>query len=196
MRAEDAAVDVRLVDHHDREVGEEVGPRGVVREDPEVEHVGIGEDDVGVAADRRSAAPSACRRRRSPAARSTPSALSALGGPGRAPWSGRGGARARAWRARTSGSAAGSTATRRRGAGGDDRRAAQAAWIAGLVTTAARSAAAQRAATSACSSPGIGASLPGRALTALCVTSRSSVRPASREQLVPGLDVSHDDHVM
>src|SRR5215208_6097663 len=34
-------------------------------------------------------------------------------------------------------------------------------------------------ATSGCSSPGIGASWPGRALTALWVTSRSSVRPAS-----------------
>src|SRR3954449_5917782 len=34
-------------------------------------------------------------------------------------------------------------------------------------------------ATSGCSSSGIGASRPGRALTALCVTSRSSVRPVS-----------------
>ena len=54
VRAEDAAVDVRLVDDDDREVGEEVRPRRVVREDPEVEHVGVGEDDVGVAADRRA----------------------------------------------------------------------------------------------------------------------------------------------
>ena len=52
--AEHAAVDVRLVDDHDREVGEEVPPRGVVREDPEVQHVGVGEDDVAVAADRRA----------------------------------------------------------------------------------------------------------------------------------------------
>ena len=67
--AEDAAVDVRLVDHDDREVGEEVRPRGVVREDPEVEHVGVGEDDVGVAADRGALLPRRCRRRRSRAAR-------------------------------------------------------------------------------------------------------------------------------
>ena len=52
VRAEHAAVDVRLVDHHDREVGEEVRPRGVVGEDPEVQHVRVGEDDVAVAADR------------------------------------------------------------------------------------------------------------------------------------------------
>ncbi|CAB5033782.1 unannotated protein [freshwater metagenome] len=46
MRAEDAAVDVGLVDHDDGEVGEEVTPGLVVGEDSDVEHVGVGEDQV------------------------------------------------------------------------------------------------------------------------------------------------------
>ena len=54
VRAEHAAVDVRLVDHHHREVREEVGPRGVVGEDPQVQHVGVGEDDVRPPPDRRA----------------------------------------------------------------------------------------------------------------------------------------------
>ena len=54
MRAEDAAVDVRLVDHDQREVGEEVAPRAVVGQDPEVEHVGVGEHDVRAPADREA----------------------------------------------------------------------------------------------------------------------------------------------
>ena len=54
MRAEDAAVDVRLVDHDDREVREEVAPRPVVGQDPHVEHVGVGEDEVRPPADRRA----------------------------------------------------------------------------------------------------------------------------------------------
>jgi hypothetical protein len=49
--AEDAAVDVRLVDHDDRQVGEEVRPRGVVGQDPDVEHVGVGEHEVRPPAD-------------------------------------------------------------------------------------------------------------------------------------------------
>ena len=49
--AEDAAVDVRLVDHDDGEVGEEVGPRGVVGQDPDVEHVGVREHEVRPPAD-------------------------------------------------------------------------------------------------------------------------------------------------
>ena len=54
VRAEHAAVDVRLVDHDDREVGEHVRPRPVVREDPEVQHVRVGEDHVRLAADLRA----------------------------------------------------------------------------------------------------------------------------------------------
>ena len=54
MRAEHAAVHVRLVDHHDREVGEEVAPRGVVREDRQVQHVRVGEHDVRPPPDRRA----------------------------------------------------------------------------------------------------------------------------------------------
>jgi hypothetical protein len=49
--AEDAAVDVRLVDDDDREVGEHVRPGPVVREDPEVQHVRVREDHVRLAAD-------------------------------------------------------------------------------------------------------------------------------------------------
>ncbi len=55
--AEHAAVDVRLVDHHQREVGEEVAPRAVVGEDPQVQHVRVGEDDVGAAADLQALLP-------------------------------------------------------------------------------------------------------------------------------------------
>jgi hypothetical protein len=51
VRAEDSAVDVRLVDDDDGEVREHVGPGGVVGEDADVEHVGVGEHDVGVAAE-------------------------------------------------------------------------------------------------------------------------------------------------
>ena len=49
--AEHAAVDVRLVDDDQREVGEEVAPRAVVGQDPEVQHVRVGEHDVGAPAD-------------------------------------------------------------------------------------------------------------------------------------------------
>ena len=46
VRAEHAPVDVRLVDHHEAEVREHVGPAVVVREDADVEHVGVREDEV------------------------------------------------------------------------------------------------------------------------------------------------------
>ncbi len=69
VRAEDAAVDVGLVDHDHREVLEEVAPGGVVGQDPEVQHVRVGQDHVGPRGGRRRAARAACRRRRSPVAR-------------------------------------------------------------------------------------------------------------------------------
>ena len=47
VAAEDAAVGVQLVDHHVLEVLEEVHPLGVVRQDPGVQHVGIGQHQVG-----------------------------------------------------------------------------------------------------------------------------------------------------
>ena len=58
---------------------------------------------------------------------------------------------------------------------------AHAAWIASAWCDHSRSMPRARSAsaTSACSSSGIGDSRPGFALTALCVTRRSSVRPAS-----------------
>ena len=54
VRAEDAAVDVRLVDDDHREVGEEVAPAAVVGQDPHVQHVGVGEDEVRAPADLRA----------------------------------------------------------------------------------------------------------------------------------------------
>jgi len=43
VRAEHAAVHVQLVDHHVAQLGEEARPVGVVREDPGVQHVGVGQ---------------------------------------------------------------------------------------------------------------------------------------------------------
>ena len=51
MRAEDAAVDVRLVDDDETEVVEEVAPEVVPGQDPDVEHVGVRQDGVRPAAD-------------------------------------------------------------------------------------------------------------------------------------------------
>ena len=53
VRAEHAAVDVRLVDDHERQVREQLAPGRVVGQDPDVEHVGVGEDQVRALADRR-----------------------------------------------------------------------------------------------------------------------------------------------
>ena len=50
MRAEHAAVGVRLVDHDVREVAEHVGPAAVVRQHADVQHVRVREDRVGEAA--------------------------------------------------------------------------------------------------------------------------------------------------
>jgi hypothetical protein len=51
VRAEDAAVDVRLVDDDVAEVVEEVTPQVVAREDADVEHVRVREDEARPAAD-------------------------------------------------------------------------------------------------------------------------------------------------
>ena len=51
MRAEDAAVHVRLVDDHVAEVVQHVAPAVVVRQHAEVEHVRVREDDVRPLAD-------------------------------------------------------------------------------------------------------------------------------------------------
>ena len=51
VRAEDAAVDVRLVDDDEAEVVEEVAPQVVARQDADVEHVGVREHEVRPAAD-------------------------------------------------------------------------------------------------------------------------------------------------
>ncbi len=52
VRAEHAAVDVGLVDDDEREVREQVAPARVVGQDPDVEHVGVGDHEVRAAADR------------------------------------------------------------------------------------------------------------------------------------------------
>ncbi len=54
MRAEHAAVDVRLVDHHDSEVGEQIAPGAVIGQDPDVEHVRIRQDQIRAAANLRA----------------------------------------------------------------------------------------------------------------------------------------------
>jgi hypothetical protein len=52
--AEDAAQDVGLVDGHDLEVPEEIPPGLVVRQEADVEHVGVREDYVRAAPDVRA----------------------------------------------------------------------------------------------------------------------------------------------
>ena len=54
VRTEHAAVDVGLVDDDEGEVGEQVAPGRVVGQDPDVEHVGVGDDEVAALADRRA----------------------------------------------------------------------------------------------------------------------------------------------
>ena len=51
MGAEDATVDVRLVHDDETEVVEEVAPQVVPGQDPDVEHVRVGEHEVGPATD-------------------------------------------------------------------------------------------------------------------------------------------------
>jgi hypothetical protein len=51
VRAEDPAVDVRLVDDHELEVVQEVSPQVVSGQDADVEHVRVREHEVGPAAD-------------------------------------------------------------------------------------------------------------------------------------------------
>ena len=50
VAAEDAPVGVQFVHHHQAQVPQEAGPAGVAGEDADVEHVGVGEHRVGVAA--------------------------------------------------------------------------------------------------------------------------------------------------
>ncbi len=48
MRAKHAPVGVHLVDHDVLQVGKELGPLGVVRQDPGMEHIRVGDDDPGI----------------------------------------------------------------------------------------------------------------------------------------------------
>ena len=52
MRSEDPAVDVRLVDHDPGQVRQHVAPLAMVREDADVQHVRVGQDQVAAPADR------------------------------------------------------------------------------------------------------------------------------------------------
>ena len=92
--AEHAAVGVRLVDDHPAEAGEEVAPALVVGQDADVEHVGVGEDQVRAAADRRAVlARGVAVVDRVAKLRQAELGRAFAPGPGRAPWSGRGRAR-------------------------------------------------------------------------------------------------------
>ena len=51
--AEHASIHVGLVDDDEGEVREQLTPGGVVGQDPDVQHVGVGEDEVGSLADLR-----------------------------------------------------------------------------------------------------------------------------------------------
>ncbi len=52
VTAEHAAIGMQFVDDDEAQVLEELRPAGMVRQDPRVEHVGVAEDDVGLAANR------------------------------------------------------------------------------------------------------------------------------------------------
>ena len=52
VAAEHAAIGVQLVDHHEAQVLEQLGPARVVRQDARVQHVGIAQHHVRLAADR------------------------------------------------------------------------------------------------------------------------------------------------
>jgi hypothetical protein len=54
MGAEDPAVHVRLIDHDNGEVGEEIAPGAVIGQDPDVQHVGIRENQIRAAANLRT----------------------------------------------------------------------------------------------------------------------------------------------
>ena len=99
VRAEHSPVHVRLVHDHQREVREEVAPARVVGQDPDVQHVGVREHDVGALADRgalllrRVAVVDRVVQGRRARARS-----GCAPGPARAPWSDTGRAPARGGR--------------------------------------------------------------------------------------------------
>jgi hypothetical protein len=57
VRAEDAPVDVRLVDDDQRQIREKVAPVRVVGEDADVKHVGVREDEVRASPDGRALLP-------------------------------------------------------------------------------------------------------------------------------------------
>jgi hypothetical protein len=50
--AKHAAVHVRLVDDHECQVREQIPPGGVVGHDPDMQHVGVRQDEVAAPADR------------------------------------------------------------------------------------------------------------------------------------------------
>ena len=184
VRAEHAAIDVRLVDHDDREVGEHVRPRPVVGQDAEVEHVRVREDHVRAPADLR-----ALLARRVAVVDRRPRALDAerraarAPGPARAPSSGRGRARGRGVAAqRVQRRELEAERLAARGPGRDDRRPGprrvqRLRLVRPELLDAAARAARPRPAGAA--RPAARRRAPARRFCAACMTSRSSSRPAA-----------------
>ena len=54
MRAEDAAIGVSFINDDEAQIGEEIAPVGVMRQNPRVKHVGVAQHDARVLADGRA----------------------------------------------------------------------------------------------------------------------------------------------
>jgi hypothetical protein len=54
MRTEHAAVGVHLINYNESQIAEKVRPVGVMRQNSGMEHVGVGENDIGVFTDNRT----------------------------------------------------------------------------------------------------------------------------------------------
>ena len=157
----------------------------VVGQDPDVQHVGVGQHQVRAPADRSAllALGVAVVDRRAHVLAQAERRDARAPGPGRAPWSGTGTARA-PWRRRTGRPARQVEAQRlaRRGAGGDDERpvgsGVQRARLVGVQRIDARLG--QPVPQAGCRSSGTGLVTADRAPSNASRTSRSSARPASR----------------
>ena len=116
VATEHAPVRVQLVDDDVAQLFEQLEPLGVVGQDRRVEHVRVGDHDLAGGADgrpdRRRRVPVVGRCRDAQAGGRATARRTRPPGPGRAPWSGRGGVRGRPGPRRSpAGSAARSTAT-------------------------------------------------------------------------------------
>ena len=102
VRAEHSPVGVAFVDHHERQPPPQPGPVRMMGEQAQVQHVGVGQQPVGVAPAPSPARRRGCRRRRPPVAAPVPTGRTAsrVDRPP-APWSGPGRARSSAGRSRS-----------------------------------------------------------------------------------------------